>query len=57
MDKVRRGEMSHPTEALKRRLKGKRYHLLKAKENLKGNAREELEELLAYNKKPIPPIF
>jgi len=51
VDKVRRAEMSHPTEALKRRLKGKRYHLLKVQENLKERAREEFAELLAYHEK------
>lgn len=51
VDKVRRVEMQHPTEALRRRLAGKRYNLLRAKENLDADAKRELEELLAFNQK------
>ncbi len=51
VDKVRRAGMAHPTEALKRRLKGKRCHLPKAKENLKEEAGEERAGLPAYNEK------
>ncbi len=51
-DKVKRAETAHPTEALKRRLEGERCHLPKAKENLKGEAGEELAGLPAYNEKP-----
>lgn len=51
VDKVRQIEMQHPTEALRRRLAGKRYNLLRAKENLDADAKQELEELLAFNQK------
>lgn len=49
VDKVRRKEMAHPTEAMRRLLSGKRYHLLRARENLDDDGRRELRELLAFN--------
>lgn len=49
VDKVRRKEMAHPTEAMRRLLSGKRYHLLRALENLDDDGRRELRELLAFN--------
>lgn len=51
VDKVRRVEMQHPAEALRRRLTGNRYNLLRANENLDADAKRELEELLAFNQK------
>ena len=49
VDKVRRKEMAHPTEAMRSLLSGKRYHLLRARENLDEDGRRELRELLAFN--------
>lgn len=57
VDKVRRGEMSHPSEALKRRLKGKRYHLPKPKKTSKGMQGRSLRSCLLITRSSIPPIF
>lgn len=40
-EKIRKAGLLHPTEALKRRFKEKCYHLLRAGENSKGDARCE----------------
>lgn len=50
VDKVRRAEFAHPTEAHRQLVAGQRYHLLKAKENLADDESKELTELLAINR-------
>lgn len=50
VDKVRRAEFAHPTEAEKQRVAGKRYHLLRAREHLNDDTKAQLAELLAINK-------
>lgn len=49
VDKVRRAEFAHPTEAQRRRITGRRYILLKAKESLSEHERMDLNELCALN--------
>lgn len=51
VDKVRRAEFAHPTESERRRVAGKKYHLLKARERLDEDDARELEELPAINRK------
>ena len=50
VDKIRRKEMAHPTEALRRRLVGMRYILLRANEKLDQSSEERLNTLLLFNR-------
>ena len=49
VDKVRRAEFAHPTEAQRKRLVGRRYILLKAQESLSEKERIDLDALCALN--------
>ena len=50
VDKIRRTEMAHPPEALRRRLVGMRYILLRANEKLDQSSEECLNTLLLFNR-------
>ena len=50
VDKIRRKEMAHPPEALRRRLVGMRYILLRANEKLDQSSEERLNTLLLFNR-------
>lgn len=50
VDKVRRAEFAHATEGHRKLVAGKRYHLLRGKENLSEDAAKELAALLAANR-------
>ena len=66
VDKVRRAEFAHPTEAQRKRLVGRRYILLKAQESLSEKERIDLDALYALHqqltktyilKEPFRSIF
>lgn len=50
VDKVRRAEFAHATEGHRKLVAGKRYHLLRGRENLSEDAAKELAALLAANR-------
>ena len=50
LDKIRRFTMKHPSYTLEQFMKGKRYVLLKGRENISQDARATLRELSALNR-------
>ena len=50
LDEIRRFTMKHPSYSLEQFMKGKRYVLLKGRENISRDARETLKELSILNR-------
>ncbi len=53
LDKIRRATMKHPPYAYSSFMKGKRFVLLRGRETLDSDAREELRKLSHLNREPL----
>ena len=53
LDKIRRATMKHPPYTYSSFMKGKRFVLLRGRETLDSDAREELRKLSHLNREPL----